>query len=483
MMTTDDLQARIAELEVLQRRTQVIAQINAALSTATDEQGILAPIATFAEQQGVAGSALAYPITDETGAVVGARVVAMQLQGQAVAVSDALPTDEFPLDANPILRIALENPDEPLFVENVFTDPRMETGMTRDAFRHTGMTATIILWFQAAGQIQGVITLNWIGQQPFNEEVRAVFKAAQPVAAAAIANRRLMLELEKLAEEQSRAASLFKRLVENSIDSIFITNLQTEQLVYANQATYNLYGYDAASQELLDMSAMALWPETDISYMRQELTPAIMQGGWSGEIRQQRKSGGQFDASATAFVIFNDDGTPSQMCTILRDVTAQKQAEAESQRLQQQIIEAQRQALAELSTPIIPIMDRIIVMPLVGGIDTGRSRDIMRSLLEGISRYRAQIAILDITGVPVVDSGVADHLNRTMQAARLKGAQTIITGVSDAVAETIVDLGIDWTGFETLRDLQTGLITALDRLGIQLHVKNGRDNNVSGSSR
>jgi rsbT co-antagonist protein RsbR len=69
--------------------------------------------------------------------------------------------------------------------------------------------------------------------------------------------------------------------------------------------------------------------------------------------------------------------------------------------------------------------------------------------------------ILDITGVPVVDSGVAAYLNKTVQAARLKGARTIVTGISDVVAETIVDLGIDWSGIETLRDLQTGLRAAL----------------------
>jgi rsbT co-antagonist protein RsbR len=92
----------------------------------------------------------------------------------------------------------------------------------------------------------------------------------------------------------------------------------------------------------------------------------------------------------------------------------------------------------------------------------------MRSLLAGIGQYRARIAILDITGVSVVDSGVAQHLDRTIQAARLKGAQTIVTGVSDAVAEIIVNLGIDWSGVETQRDLQTGLVTALERLGVQL---------------
>jgi rsbT co-antagonist protein RsbR len=145
-----------------------------------------------------------------------------------------------------------------------------------------------------------------------------------------------------------------------------------------------------------------------------------------------------------------------------------KQAEAERARLQQEIIETQQQALKELSTPVIPIMDHVLVMPLIGSVDTMRARDITRSLLAGIREHRAKVVILDITGVPIVDSGVADHLNKTVQAARLKGARTIVTGISDAVAETIVDLGIDWTGIETLSDLQTGLVAALNSLGIKL---------------
>ncbi len=108
---------------------------------------------------------------------------------------------------------------------------------------------------------------------------------------------------------------------------------------------------------------------------------------------------------------------------------------------------------------------RIIVMPLVGHIDSMRARDITRSLLAGIRQQRAKVVILDITGVSIVDSGVANHLNKTIQAARLKGARTIVTGISDAVAETIVDLGIDWGGIETLSDLQIGLVVALHGLG------------------
>jgi len=150
-----------------------------------------------------------------------------------------------------------------------------------------------------------------------------------------------------------------------------------------------------------------------------------------------------------------------------RTVELQREV-AERERLQQEVIEAQKQALQELSTPIIPVMERIIVMPLIGGIDTMRAKDIMRALLAGIRKHRAKVVILDITGVPIVDSGVANHLNKTIQAARLKGAQTIVTGLSDAVAEAIVDLGIDWSGVETLADLQTGLKVALSSLDIKL---------------
>jgi rsbT co-antagonist protein RsbR len=89
-------------------------------------------------------------------------------------------------------------------------------------------------------------------------------------------------------------------------------------------------------------------------------------------------------------------------------------------------------------------------------------------LLAGIREHHARVVILDITGVPIVDSGVAAHLDKTIQAARLKGARTIITGISDAVAEAVVDLGIDWSGIETLSDLQTGLVVALDSLGFKL---------------
>ena len=166
--------------------------------------------------------------------------------------------------------------------------------------------------------------------------------------------------------------------------------------------------------------------------------------------------------------IIDADGNIPYMLGIAFDVTHREKAAAERRELQQQIIDAQRQALLELSTPIIPIMDRVLIMPIIGTVDGTRARDIMRAVLQGISTHRAKVVIMDITGVPLVDTDVADHLNRTIQAARLKGAHTIVTGVSDAVAETVIELGIDWSRVETLRDLQTGLRAALEMMGFEI---------------
>jgi anti-anti-sigma regulatory factor len=165
----------------------------------------------------------------------------------------------------------------------------------------------------------------------------------------------------------------------------------------------------------------------------------------------------------------------------VKERTAELEREtAERERLQLEVIEVQRQALQDLSTPIIPLMEDIIVMPLIGNIDSTRARNITRTLLAGIRTHQAKVAILDITGVDIVDTGVANYLNKTIKAARLKGARTIITGISEAVAETIVDLGIDWGGIDTLSDLQSGLVAALNSLGIKLTPMHGSGNKSDG---
>ena len=131
----------------------------------------------------------------------------------------------------------------------------------------------------------------------------------------------------------------------------------------------------------------------------------------------------------------------------------------------QLVEEEQRKIIRELSTPVIPVWDGILVMPLVGLVDSSRAKQMMEHLLNRISLLGSRIVILDVTGVPSVDSAVADHFIRTTRAARLVGARSIIVGISPQVAQAMVRLGVSLEGVETYGDLHSGLQRALSLLG------------------
>jgi rsbT co-antagonist protein RsbR len=147
----------------------------------------------------------------------------------------------------------------------------------------------------------------------------------------------------------------------------------------------------------------------------------------------------------------------------VRDITARKRAEEEQLQLQEQVIDAQRAALRELSTPLMPLTDNVVAMPLVGAIDSARIQQIMETLLEGISDHQAEIAILDITGVQVVDTQVADGMIRAAQAVRLLGAEIVLTGIGATMAQTLVNLGADMSNITTRGTLQDGIAYAMER--------------------
>ncbi|MBN1992444.1 MAG: PAS domain S-box protein [Anaerolineae bacterium] len=268
-------------------------------------------------------------------------------------------------------------------------------------------------------------------------------------------------------KEKEARLRWFGLAVEQNPDGIAIADADGN-IQFANTAWAELHGYNLEEIEGRHLSIFHTEEQ-----MQKDVIPfneKVFQDGFHrGEMGHARKDGTAFPTMMTTALIRDDQDNPIGLVGIARDITAQKQAEAERERLQEEIIEAQRRAIAELSTPVIPIMDRVIVMPLVGSIDSLRARDITRSLMAGIGQHRAKVVILDVTGVAIMDTGVVNHLNKTIQAARLKGARTIVTGISDAVAEAIVDLGIDWGHIETLSDLQTGLIVALGTLGVQLN--------------
>lgn len=135
------------------------------------------------------------------------------------------------------------------------------------------------------------------------------------------------------------------------------------------------------------------------------------------------------------------------------------------QRGRDEIIYRQQQEMLELSTPVVKLWDGVLALPLIGTLDSARTQVVMESLLEKIVSTGSEIAIIDITGVPTVDTLVAQHLMKTVAAARLMGADCIISGIRPQIAQTIVHLGVELNDITTKATLASAFISALSRTG------------------
>jgi rsbT co-antagonist protein RsbR len=123
----------------------------------------------------------------------------------------------------------------------------------------------------------------------------------------------------------------------------------------------------------------------------------------------------------------------------------------------EKVIHDQQEAIRELSTPVLQVRERLLILPIIGVLDTARARQLTEQLLGAIRDNRATVVVIDITGVATIDESVANHLVQTVEASRLMGASTILTGLSPDIAQTLVDLGVDLGMMKTVGDLQGGL--------------------------
>jgi rsbT co-antagonist protein RsbR len=131
----------------------------------------------------------------------------------------------------------------------------------------------------------------------------------------------------------------------------------------------------------------------------------------------------------------------------------------------ERIIRQQQDSIRELSTPVLPVREQLLILPIIGILDTERARQLTEQLLTGIRTHRARVVVIDVTGAPEVDEAVANHLVQTVDASRLMGASVIITGLSPKIAQTLVTIGVDLSKMHTIGDLQGGLEEAERLLG------------------
>lgn len=174
----------------------------------------------------------------------------------------------------------------------------------------------------------------------------------------------------------------------------------------------------------------------------------------------RRRDGGVTPVLYNASVYRDETGAVVGVFAAARDITERKRAE---ERIRQQGRE-----ILELSTPVMQVWQGVVAVPLIGTLDSQRTQQFMERLLERIVETNSPVALVDIMGVPTIDTQTAQHLIETITAVRLLGAQVVLTGVRPAIAQTLVHLGIDLSGITTRSSLAAGLSVALDLLNLQV---------------
>jgi rsbT co-antagonist protein RsbR len=175
----------------------------------------------------------------------------------------------------------------------------------------------------------------------------------------------------------------------------------------------------------------------------------------------------------TIFPIYSADRVVTHFGVLRRDVTDMVAQQRDMDAAQQTLAE-QQQVIESLSMPVVQVWDGILLVPLVGTIDARRSASITETLLLTIGQQQAEIAIIDITGVPVVDTYVAQYLISTTRAAQLLGCQTALVGIRGEIAQSIVQLGIDLSNLKTLANLRVALQWALAQRGLIIDERSAR---------
>ncbi|UQA54912.1 PAS domain S-box protein [Polyangium aurulentum] len=269
---------------------------------------------------------------------------------------------------------------------------------------------------------------------------------------------------QRKAEERAR---IYEDTILNSNIGFIVLHLEKPgdelslRILLANDAAGRIVGFDVKAQ---------------VGQMAADVFPGNIESGLAAAYTRIAESGGSLDMGEVAYDdariqgIFSIKvvGLPDRrVCVSFEDVTERRRTEEALRQslIQAEVIRAQAAALAELSTPLIPIRDDVVVMPLIGTVDGIRAEQMLETLLSGVGSHGTRIAILDITGVAVVDANVANTIVRAAQAVKLLGAQVMLTGIRPEVARTLIGLDVDLGGIVTHGSLQAGIAAAFKRRG------------------
>jgi rsbT co-antagonist protein RsbR len=254
-------------------------------------------------------------------------------------------------------------------------------------------------------------------------------------------------------EEELRLASLML----DSITDYEVILLGTDGTIRTwNRGAERLKGYTASEAIGQNISIFYTEEDVDTGLAERELSQAMQAGRFEFEGWRTRKGGARFWANIVLTPVRDADGHHVGFVKVTRDLTERVERE--------RLLQRQRDDILELSTPVIQVWERILALPIIGTLDSNRAARLTESLLERIAADEAAVVILDISGVPMIDTAVAQHLFKTIQGARLMGAESVISGVRPETAQAMVHLGIDIGGVRSRSTLRDALQLAFGML-------------------
>ncbi|SHM40080.1 PAS domain S-box protein [Cryptosporangium aurantiacum] len=263
---------------------------------------------------------------------------------------------------------------------------------------------------------------------------------------------------------ERRTQELALRSVEEMINSITdyeVIRLDADGLVRSwNPGAERLRQFTAA--EVIGKPVSTFYSEEEVrrGVPEREMAAAVREGRFESEGWRLRRDGSRFWANDVLSPIRNPEGDVVGYVKISRDQSERREAE--------QLVSRQRDEILELSTPVIQVWDDVLVLPVIGTLDSARAARLTENLLERIARDQAEVVILDVSGVPAVDTEVAQHLLKTVEAARLMGSISVLSGVRPETAQAIVHLGIELGTLRCRSSLKDALQLALRLVGAPL---------------
>lgn len=366
----------------------------------------------------------------------------------------------------PASRWLLADPGTPVLISSLFEDPRLDPA-TRAMYTRAGIGSALMMSMTLRGRVAGTLTMTWDRPIPLGERERRIYQALARQAALLVDNNVMIERLQTTLAETQQQGQLLGTVLDHVPVGVVCLDAASRGMVMVNRAARALVGAGMETLEPMTAPAQFLYPgtETPIPLAEMPGNRAAESGVVvRGEMDMIPPDGERLNIEVSAVPMLGADAKAQRVVLVLADITGRKREAEERARLQEEVIRVQAAALAERSSPLIPITDDVLVMPLIGTIDAERGEQILETVLTGTRLRGARVTIIDVTGVPSIDARGAAVLTGAARALRLLGVEAVLSGVGPEVAQALVELDVPLQGIRTCGTLQAGIQYALGRL-------------------